>query len=714
MRLFHSSPRHLRFHHIHSLLRHTRRYRSGRSRHHHRHHARRRIALLLYLAGFCKFPGSNACHTADKLIGSECRVCQQTGDEFTRRIEVTLRKEGTMLLGGGIGTVAHLVKRQQAIGYRVRCHSINAARNAHVLIGNAHGVELSRNLFGRQFLGKVFQTENIVFGIRFGQQAVQFQLTMDAQLHSRRFHGEGGTAQFGIGMGIVLHAGFLLTGNISKCIVVDFNLFHQVAVNATYTALKERRREIRLQSGIGTAFGNHTLTHVGNGVDIEVRQGTHQTIRPVVVAQCHLLLGRELQAAVCSEMYHSIGLETELCPEVRSDIGMGRCGIRSVHHLEGIIATSRRILGQQHHVAELQTRYTDRAVRRSHVFTGELAVGGHHLGIFLGAKRLPYPCLVFGLADQCRMSVLHELIEGALGIVAKNGTLRLNHAFQFFGRGREAFYRIALLLHVQQQVVKRWTYLHAGRRKRILSGTFVIVDGYTLLGIGLALQADVVVHRPDESLQAFGDGESVLQAFLILVVPEEDVGADGSVNLRRYDALRKETTAHAHLVVFPFLHQAVDVERGKQRNVLLGKIIYDIITHAPVRHIDDGSGLQGVDVVLVDKRFHVAHWIDHVTGFLQFRNQVGGFAHLSGDDDGRSTFTEEAVGPEEIVICRHRVEAELLFVGLRRVNMVHQVVAALHNRFGLIDGEEFAVDMPAHIVQQAAVVAASAIAQIST
>ena len=122
----------------------------------------------------------------------------------------------------------------------------------------------------------------------------------------------------------------------------------------------------------------------------------------------------------------------------------------------------------------------------------------------------------------------------------------------------------------------------------MLSGAFVVINGYSLFGIGLFLQADVPVDCFHKGFQSFGNGVDVLESFTVLIMTEKGKRTDGSVNFRGYDTLREKTAVHTHGIVLPFLCQPVDIERCKQRNVLSGQVVNDVITHSSVSHIDDG------------------------------------------------------------------------------------------------------------------------------
>jgi hypothetical protein len=54
-----------------------------------------------------------------------------------------------------------------------------------------------------------------------------------------------------------------------------------------------------------------------------------------------------------TEVNQRIGLKTELRPQIRCNISVRRCGIRTMNNLKRIVSLSGGILRQQHHIPEL-------------------------------------------------------------------------------------------------------------------------------------------------------------------------------------------------------------------------------------------------------------------------------------------------------------------------------------------------------------------------
>ena len=415
---------------------------------------------------------------------------------------------------------------------------------------------------------------------------------------------------------------------------------------------------------------------------------------------------------MCAEVDKGICLEAELCPQIRGYVGVRGSSVRAVYNLESIVAFACRILWQQDYVAELQACHSQPSVLADHVVAGKLAECIHHFGIPFGADGPFHPLVILLLVNQLRVSGLHKTVESPFGIGAEYGALRLDHLCQSVGRGGKSVYLESLALHAYQQVVERRRHFHASGCQGILSCPFVIVDGNPLFAVRLALQGNVAVDGLDKSFQPFGDGKGVLQAFLVEVMPEKGIRTDGTVNLWRDNALRQESAAHAHLVCFPLFYQSVDIQRAEKWNVLLCQIVYHVVAHPSVCHVDDCRGAYGVGHVPPDKRCHCPYGIDHVSGLFEPSDQVGGFAHLPRYDDGGSSLFPQSVPLQKCLIVGNCVEACLFVVRTCGIAVVDQVVRACHYSFRLMDREELAVYLLADIVQHAPVVAPPAVSQI--
>ena len=135
------------------------------------------------------------------------------------------------------------------------------------------------------------------------------------------------------------------------------------------------------------------------------------------------------------------------------------------------------------------------------------------------------------------MPAFHEGIERPLGVSTKYGTLRHDELFKFPDGGRQAFNAVAFCFQPAQQIVQRGSHFHACGGHGILSGTFVVVNGYPLFAVGFFFQGQVIIDILYESLQTFRHGKRVAQPFLILILGEEGVGADSPVNFGGHHAL---------------------------------------------------------------------------------------------------------------------------------------------------------------------------------
>ncbi len=322
-----------------------------------------------------------------------------------------------------------------------------------------------------------------------------------------------------------------------------------------------------------------------------MRHCPHQTVSPVVAAQRHLLFGRKLQTPVRPEMNQGVRLETVLHPQIGSNIRVRGRHVRAVHHLERVVPRPGGVLRRQHHVSELQARHAQPSVRRRHITARELPVGCHHLRILLRPQGSLYPRFILLFRNQFRMTAPHKLVESPLGIRTENSSLRHNHLLQFLMTGRQSLHTVPLRLHPPQQVVKRRSHLHTARRHGILPGSLVVINRHPLLAIRLLSQIQVIIHILHKRLQTLRHGKRMPQPLLVLILRKQGIRAECPVDFGRHHALRQETARHAHRICLPLLHEAIHRQRRKQQDILLLQELHHPVAHTPVRHIDDGIGL---------------------------------------------------------------------------------------------------------------------------
>ena len=150
------------------------------------------------------------------------------------------------------------------------------------------------------------------------------------------------------------------------------------------------------------------------------------------------------------------------------------------------------------------------------------------------------------------------------------------------------------------------------------------------------------------------DGVQVLEpVFFVDVVAEKHVWPYGPVYFRRDDALGQEAPAHAHRVVFPVFHQAVNVQRCEQRYVFPGQEIHDIVSHASVSHIYDSRDPDAVGVSAAEERFCETYGIDSIPGLFQLADKSGRLSHLARDDDSGRVCLVQAVPFQEVFVFCH-------------------------------------------------------------
>ena len=391
---------------------------------------------------------------------------------------------------------------------------------------------------------------------------------------------------------------------------------------------------------------------------------------------------------------------------------MRRCGVCAVEDLEGICARSGGVLRHYDDVAELESGHAQSAVGRGHVLTGEVAIGGHHFLVFLRAERLLHPSFIIFLLDQLRVAGLHKLSDRALGIDPEDGALLHDHLLQLAMVGGQVVHLVTLVFESLEEVIERRSDLHAaGRHGCALALPLEVINGHALLAVGLGAEVEEALHGFDERLEAFGHGEGVAVAVLVFILGKECCGTYGAVDLGHGDALRHEAAGHAHRVVLPILHEAIDGERCEHRHVVLPEPIDHLVAQAAVRHVDHHGGVDGVEVV--EPFLAGVDGIDVHARLLQRIDQAGGVGHLSGDDDFMGALVPEVLLLEPGLIIGHGVELEVVVaVVAAGVGVIDDVFGALHGRLRLVDEEAFAVDHLADVVEQAAIVLLAAAVEV--
>ena len=232
-----------------------------------------------------------------------------------------------MLFEVGRGPAAELVQRQQRIGDRFGGHGEDAATDALRGVGLAHRIEFAGHLLRGELLGEGLDAGDLRLGIGLGGQRIEPQLAVDAQFDGQPLDAQRRGPRVGPTVGV-------------EQVVVGLDRRVQVAVDAAHAALHEGRRQAGLQGGIRAALGDDALADVADRVDVEVGRRSDERVGPVAGGQCHLLAGREFQASVRAEVDHCIGPEGVTRPEVRGDVGVGRCGVGAVDDGEVVVARS--------------------------------------------------------------------------------------------------------------------------------------------------------------------------------------------------------------------------------------------------------------------------------------------------------------------------------------------------------------------------------------
>ena len=494
--------------------------------------------------------------------------------------------------------------------------------------------------------------------------------------------------------------------SLSRRVIIPAYRILEFPVCAAKSALHERRGQVGLYSRVGAALCDHGLTHVGYRVDIEMRRGPHEPVRPVAAAQGDLLGRSELQASVSAEVYHDIRAEAHARPEVFGDIGIRRGVVGAVDYLEFVIAHARRKLGKQHDVAELHPRNRKPSVFGRKVASREFSV---HLGSLRGhlrTERLGTPFLIIGCRNQPGIPVFDEIGYRPFGVGAEHGALALDEFSEFSLAGRKPFNPVAGRTELLQEIVERRQHFHACGRQAVLSGSLVVEYRDLLLAVRKLLQRDVPVHGLNELLQPAGNRLEVLEAVLALIVAEKGERTYRPVYLRSHDALRHESSAHAHPVLLPLADQGVDVQRSEQRRVPLLKEVGYIVPHPSVRHVDERGDIHGIGMVLQDEKAHVVHRIDILAALLQRGYELGGVAHGAGDHDARRPRLEKAFGAQPALIFPDRGEGDVPAVGVVRIGMVQQTVFRHGRRSRLVGPQQPAADFPAHIFEHVVIIGA--------
>ena len=206
----------------------------------------------------------------------------------------------------------------------------------------------------------------------------------------------------------------------------------------------------------------------------------------------------------------------------------------------------------------------------------------------------------------------------------------------------------------------------------------------------------------------------MLQSFFIPIMSEQSERTDSPVYFGGYDTLREKSAAHSHFVVLPLFYEPVYIQRSKQRDILLCQVIHDIVSHAPVRHIDDCRGGYRINLVPANEAFHTPYRINDITRLLQFPDKVCRFAHHTSDYDTGSSLLQQPVFLQESIVSGYRIETEFFIIRLLRVGMIYHIIGTFCYSFRFVYRNKLAVDMLTYIIQHATVVTAPAIPQVTS
>ncbi len=196
----------------------------------------------------------------------------------------------------------------------------------------------------------------------------------------------------------------------------------------------------------------------------------------------------------------------------------------------------------------------------------------------------------------------HEISLCTNCVIIEYLSVFINHALQLSCGRVETVNIVAFVFEASQQIEERWSDFHTFGHESILARAFEIENSDTLLGVRFMTQIDVIIDRLCERFESVGDCLNRRKPIVISEVGEKSVRTHCTVNLRRNNALRKEAAAHTHFVVKPFIVVAIDVERGKENDIVGCEIVANAVAHSSVGQIDDRCGADGVGVGAVDEQ----------------------------------------------------------------------------------------------------------------
>ena len=535
-----------------------------------------------------------------------------------------------------------------------------------------------------------------------GQHTVEPQIAVQAHLHSDSFYRQRS-----------------FVTSLFRTLIIGLDLIFQFFVPTAGFALRERRRQVGNRRGIRTAFGHHAFADVADGIVIEVRHRAHQPVGPVITAQRDLLLRRELQTAVRTEMDHRIGPEGVLRPKIGSDIGMRRRSFGAVDNRKGVVADGGHRLRQQHDVAQVDAGHGQSGFTvpdRAHVAARSFAVDVHDIRIQLLRKRPAHPRLVFRLSDPCGPAVFHKIVEGALGIGAQHRALRHQQLLELPERSGKMLDPVTFGSEPFEQVVERRHGLQPLRRERRLAHALEIIDSHLLLGIGLLLQPDEVGDDLRKVFQPFGNGFEEINTLLIQLLIIQHIRIDRAVQLRNDDTLRHEPAEHAHRILLPLFAGLQNRERREDRDIAFPEPFDGGIglphDHTAVREVYDGIG---GDLPQKREPLHIRRNRIYVHPRpLQRHDQAVDIRPIAAErvvqpaDNGnlRRTFAVITVLPQVFFIFADGAERKLF------VQVIQHVRSALDRGIRLNDEEPFAVDMLTDVPGHIAVIALIPVTQV--
>ena len=343
----------------------------------------------------------NACNCADKLVTRLFSV-DKLIDQLLRRFEISAREKDFIfqLIFGYLPS--QFVQVSETICDRIGAHRQHGRANFLPTVRNPRCIELSVHLFVGNLFCKILNPFDFLLRVRIRPHAVQAQFAMQSHLD-----------------GYLLYAERQLRCFVRIGLIILPNLRLQIFELSAHLRFHEGGREIRDRRGIRPSFRHHALADVADGVVIKMRNVAHQSVRPVVIAQCHLLLRRKLQTAVRAEVQHRVSLEIVLRPEVCGDVSMRRRRFGSVNNRKSIASKPRHRLWQQRNISQPDTGYGKIlfvVLLHRHIRSRRLSVGAYHFRIQRFGQRLLRPRFVGLLLDEHRIPIPQKIIKSALGI----------------------------------------------------------------------------------------------------------------------------------------------------------------------------------------------------------------------------------------------------------------------------------------------------------